>query len=429
LNELRQLLSIWEEHEEKMSKSFSLVPSENALSPLARCAFLADFQSRYFFDDIRLWGNWAFHGGKIIGAVQTDILIPTLQRLTQANHVNVKPISGLNCMTLVLASYCRPGDDILCVPGKMGGHASTCNVARILGLNAGLLPATTAFDLDLDQLAAQLQTAPPRLIYVDQANVLFPIDVVAIAHLVQEYAPEVRLHYDTSHLNGLVLGEILPNPLHIGCNSFGGSTHKTLPGPHKGYLATSDTQIAQAIEDQAAHLVSHHHMADVMAFAITMLEFEQCGGQEYVRQTVANARAFATVLHEAGFGVQGVDRGFTDTHQVWVDVGDFGDNNTLSDRLYDAGLLVNAFESLPGVPKPALRLGLNEVSRYGLKETDIAVLAEAFVDIVRGADIVTVTRRVQRLREQFGVIRYCFESFNEVTTQIQSIGNYSPLAK
>ncbi len=421
MNDLKKLLAIWQAHEEKMQYSFSLVPSENTLSPLARCAFLADFQSRYFFDDVRLWGNWAFHGGKIVGDIQTDILVPILRRLTRAEHVNVKPISGLSCMTLVLASFCRPGDRILCVPSEMGGHASTVNVAEAIGLCASMMPAATAFELDLDRLAEQMRTLRPKLIYIDQANVLFPIDVVAITRLMREHAPEAKLHYDISHINGLVLGGALPNPLDLGAASFGGSTHKTLPGPHKGYVATPDAGMGQLIEDHAAHLVSHHHTSDVVAFAVTMLEFEQCGGREYASQIVKNARAFAGVLHDAGLKVQGADRGFTDTHQVWVDAANVGSANALSDRLYEAGILVNAFGGLPGVPRPALRLGLNEATRYGLKEKDVILLAEAFVAVARGNSPCDVAPRVRRLREQFATPRYCFESFENAVMQVQHL--------
>ncbi len=94
--------------------------------------------------------------------------------------------------------------------------------------------------------------------------------------------------------------------------------------------------------------------------------------------------------------------------------------NTLSNRLYESGILVNAFGGLPGVPRPALRIGLNEATRYGLKENDVAILAEAFVDVIRGTQSRTVAKRVKRLREQFRETHYCFESFGEIVTNVKS---------
>ncbi|MDD5586925.1 MAG: hypothetical protein PHY92_08230, partial [Alphaproteobacteria bacterium] len=297
---LNRLAAMTAAHEEKMERSFSLVPSENSLSPLARLFFLSDMYSRYYFDDDRLWGNWAFPGGKNIGQIQEEIVLPALRRLSGAEFINIKPISGLSGMMAAMSAYAGVGSRMLCVPGSLGGHASTQFVAERLGLAVDFLPPKGLFDFDEGELIKLLSGNDVALIYIDQANVLFPLDISKIRRCLKEAGSNARLHVDSSHLNGLIFGGVLENPLLASADSFGGSLHKSFPGPHKAFFATNDKTIYESFANNAAHLISHHHAADVLALAVALLEFERCDGAGYARSTVSNAQAFAGVLHEEG---------------------------------------------------------------------------------------------------------------------------------
>ena len=200
---LKRFTDLVDGHEAKMSRSFSLIPSENTLSPLAKLFLLSDAYSRYFFDDDLLWGNWAFHGGKYIGQIQNEIVIPSLKRLTKAGHVNVKPVSGLSNMIVSLSAYCPVGSKVLIVPHELGGHLSTKTVAERLGLSVLFLPRKGQFYLDEESLIKLLKQEAISLIYIDQASSLFPLDIANIKKCVIESGAETRIHADTSHINGL----------------------------------------------------------------------------------------------------------------------------------------------------------------------------------------------------------------------------------
>src|SRR4030095_8298663 len=90
-----RIFDILVEHEEKLNRSFSFIPSENILSPLARLAFLSDGFSRYFFDEKETYGRWLFEGGSIIGRIQQEILVPLFRQVGRGSPVNVYPHSGL----------------------------------------------------------------------------------------------------------------------------------------------------------------------------------------------------------------------------------------------------------------------------------------------------------------------------------------------
>ncbi|GAB4566624.1 MAG: serine hydroxymethyltransferase [Rhizobacter sp.] len=394
-------------HEARAAKSFNLTPSENRLSPLATMPFAFDAYSRYFLDDLRLFGQWCFPAGRHLGAIERDVLHPVLKQLACSSHVNVRPISGISCMTIILAALTKPGDLVLVVPASAGGHASTRHVAARLGAEAVDIPFRNPFDIDLDRLRDLLRDRSPRLVYIDQSTLLFPIDAKQIRSLVDQVSPTTLIHYDSSHLNGLVLGGIVANPLERGADSFGGSTHKTLPGPHKGFIATQSVEISKAVEAVTDHFVSQHKMAEVTSLAITLLEFRDCGGVRYAQQTVENARTFAATVAERGLSVAGADRGMTDCHQVWVAAGGRKSLPEQATTLESAGLLVNSFPSLPSIDGPAFRLSLAEFTRMGAQRADAQTLAHAFADVLagdgRGMDA------LQALRHKLARVAYCWD--------------------
>lgn len=208
-----------------------------------------DGYSRYFVDHMELFGEWSFFGGVEAGRIETDLLKPMLSDMAGADHVDVRPISGLNCMTVAMGGLCPAGGTMYTVPVESGGHMSTTTVAERLGIRTVPLPMDGHHAIDLDRLAEQLKTDPPNLVYLDQSTQLFPIDPLPVRELLDQHAPQALLHYDSSHINGLILGGALPNPLDRGAHSFGGSTHKTLPGPHKAFLATNDRRVAEMTDD------------------------------------------------------------------------------------------------------------------------------------------------------------------------------------
>jgi len=54
-------------------------------------------------------------------------------------------------------------------------------------------------------------------------------------------------YYDVSHNAAFIIGKQHPNPLEDGYDAFGGSTHKTIPGPQKAFFATNRKDIYENI--------------------------------------------------------------------------------------------------------------------------------------------------------------------------------------
>jgi glycine hydroxymethyltransferase len=404
------VIEILGEHEAKFRRSFSLIPSENTLSPLARLAFLSDGFSRYFFDEREMSGQWSFQGGSIVGRIQTEILVPLLQRLGQAHYVDVHANSGLSGMMLILMTFARSGSSMISIPQRFGGHPDTRFIGARLGVECHDLPFSDWMTVDLDVLSALVARKQPCLVYLDQATALSTLDWKAIVTTIRgASSTPVHVHVDTSHVNALVWGGQLPNPLSCGADTYGGSTHKTFPGPHKSVLFTNDASIYERLTLTAVNTISHHHMASIIALTISLVEFDMCGGRSYAAQILRNAIAFAAALAGKGFDVQGRAPNYTGTHQVWMSAPPEWTAHDLASRLFEVGVVVNPYSPLPSLGGLGIRMGVNEVTRLGLAEPDMTRLSNFFAAArLETTSLSSLAEEIAGFRSHFSPA-YCFD--------------------
>ncbi|MFB7513145.1 hypothetical protein [Streptomyces sp. NPDC056144] len=382
---LDDVLRLLAEHEEDAGRTLSMVPSENATSGLAKLPLILDPYHRYFFNETGEDTRWHFRGAQRLRSLETALTVPLLEELGRADYVSTKPLSGLNAMTLALGTLGgEPGSTVATIAPENGGHYATPSVAQRLGLNVEYLRGPDPHGLDLDHAARLLSRTRPALVYVDQSHCLFPLDVRSLVETVRAASPETLVHVDASHWFGLILAGVFPNPLDEGADSFGGSTHKTFPGPQKAVLLTRDPDIEKRIRDAQDYLISSHHFAATISLGIALLEFRDFGGIEYARAVVANTKEFGRLLTERGLTVVAADRGYSAGHQLWLDTEADGiAPKTAADRLAAAGIKVNFLDGLPGFTGQGVRIGLNEPTYHGLSGTDFDELADVFATAVR----------------------------------------------
>tara|TARA_B100000749_G_scaffold230136_1_gene186582 strand:- start:19 stop:495 length:477 start_codon:yes stop_codon:yes gene_type:complete len=156
-----------------------------------------------------------------------------------------------------------------------------------------------------------------------------------------------------------------------------------------------------------------------------MLEF----GTEYAEQVIKNAKMFAQSLYNAGLNVLAEKNGFTKSHQIVVDVSEYGDGGTVEESLEKAGIICNR-QLLPGDIKAGrhymhpggIRFGTSEITRLGMKESDMKELAVFIKRVIIGKEEPSkVSDDVADYREAFQKIHYAFDNDVEAYDYIQII--------
>ena len=154
--------------------------------------------------------------------------------------------------------------------------------------------------------------------------------------------------------------------------------------------------------------VSNHHLGTLVGVLMATYEMNHFK-DEYQAKVIANAKAFARALKDAGLDVAGDPAiHFTETHQVLVDVG-YSHGPEIARRLEANNIICNyqANTDEEGfTASGALRMGVSEMTRFGMEEDDFRTLAGLMHDVVVKDN--SVIDQVKTLREQFSELQFCF---------------------
>lgn len=382
-------------HQKAFNERLYLVASENSPSITARLAFLTDVINRYYFP---LEGNksWAFPGNEWLEAIHNRCE-RLLKELTGAKYVNIRPISGINAMTIALASLTRGWDTIATFSPENGGHSTTSVIARRLGAKTAWLPYNQKeFTLDIEAIPEFIAREKISLVYLDQAHILFPHRLKELRFVVPK---EIPIYYDGSHVMGLIFGRNFQDPLQEGATLLGGSTHKTIPGPHKAFIATNDDVLYEKIWPYARRFVSHEHGGDIAALTI-ILEEMRGKWEEYAMRVVQNAQYFAKLLQAKGFFVAATEHGFTKSHQIWVDIDQYKEAFEAVKLLASHNIIVNSINAPSILGRLSLRIGVQEITYLGANETTMEAIADIFEEIFlkKNESIENIRHRVAEIK-------------------------------
>jgi glycine hydroxymethyltransferase len=309
-----------------------------------------------------------------------------------------------------------------------GGHISSGRkdfsgtAGSVHGLDVDYFPFDRyEMNIDVDKAKQKIEKMakeegkPPKLGMFGGSLFLFPHPVRELAEALHNVGATVA--YDAAHVAGLIAGGLFQDPLREGADVVCLSTHKTLFGPQGGAVLSFEKYAEQIKKATFPSNTSNHHLHHLAGKAVAfaeMLEF----GKQYAKQVVANAKALGQGLHERGLSLLGEHKGFTETHQIAVDVTKYALGGDVEKALETANIIVNR-QLLPGdiqagrhYQNPGgIRIGVSEVTRLGMKENEMAEVAELIKRIVIDKqDPKKVKGDVLEFRKDFQKVHYCFPS-------------------
>jgi glycine hydroxymethyltransferase len=335
------------------------------------------------------------------------LAIDRAKQLFGAEHANVQPHSGSGANMAVYFSFLKPGDKMLTMDLSHGGHLTHGNKANFSGrffeiVHYGVRPADER--IDYDQLARMAQEHKPRMITVGASAYPRIIDFERMGHIARESG--ALLLADIAHIAGLVATGLHPSPIPH-ADFVTTTTHKTLRGPRGGLILCRE-KYAKEIDSQTFPGIQGGPLMHVIAAkAVCLLEALQPAFRTYQQQVLRNAAALADGMRRNSFRLVS---GGTENHLMLVDVGSRNlTGKECQAALDEAGITVNKntipFETRSPFQASGIRLGTPAVTTRGMKETEMAAVAdmisEVLLDVKNTGAIAKVRERVRELTAAF----------------------------
>ena len=399
-------------HDEwRATECLNLNPAETLISRSARRLLDADLATRvtegYPGDKYYPHGRQNDFIDEIEG-----ILIATARDLFEADYVEWRPVSTSMANATVYFALLEPGDGILAHDADHGGNDSynSDGPPQLARLPVSPIPQLDSFRIDVDALREKALALRPRLIVVGASNVLFPYPLETIREIADSVGALVL--YDAAHLGLLIATKDFQDPLREGAHIVTVSTHKNLCGPVGGMILTNEAELAEKMMAlQYPTFVQTRDLNKYAAAAISFLEMKAFGAA-YSRQMISNAQALGAALENVGFALYGSDDGYTRTHQLMLDLRE-ADPPSFEHRLLESNILLTLTHVLGDESRgfrTASRLATHEITRQGMKESDMETVAGLLRAASEGASTERVRVEIKEFLTCFPSLQYSFDS-------------------
>ena len=425
-DECNHVFDLLKRHHEWFQKCIPLIASENIPSPAVREALTTDFGNRY----AEGWpGERVYAGCRFIDQVEFKC-IELMKKLFNAEFVDVRPISGVVANLVVYTAFTEPGDVMMALSIPAGGHITMGKkrlggtAGAVHGLVVEYLPLDyQELTIDVDRAKSAIQKLvsegkPPKLVMFGASVFPFPHPLKELAETI--HSVDATVGYDAAHVAGLIGGGQFQDPLREGADVVSLSTHKTFFGPQHGGVLSWEKHAEKIKRAAFPGMLSNHHLHAVAGVTIACAELLEFG-KEYTSQIVKNAKALAQALYERGFNVLAEHKGFTQSHVILIDITKQGDGGTIEETLEKANIIINR-NLLPWDIKEGrhfmhpggIRLGVSEITRLGMKESEMTEIAEFIKRVIMDKEPLEKVRAdVAEFRRDYQKVHYCFENTTE----------------
>ncbi len=387
--------------EQRQSEGLELIPSENYVSQDVLTALGSVFTNKYSEG----YPGKRYYGGQELTDQIEQLAIDRAKQLFNADHANVQPHSGAPANEAVYSAWCEPGDTILAMDLSHGGHLThgspVTRSAHLYNFVRYKMKNVETGEIDYDELRALALEHKPKIILAGFSAYPRELDYEKFAAIGNEVG--ALLMADMAHIAGLIAGGVAKNPFDYGFHVITTTTHKTLRGPRGGLILSKGVvgnplKAPEKTLENIPTLIDRSvfpgmqggpHMHVIAAKAVAFGEALQPEFKEYAKQVVRNAAVLADELKDRGFKLV---TGGTSNHLILADVySSFGIDGKVAEVAIDkTGLTLNA-NAIPDDPMPmfrpsGIRLGTPALTTRGLREADMARIAEWMLQAINNRD-------------------------------------------
>lgn len=388
------------EEEKRQRGKLELIASENFVSEAVREAQGSVLTNKY----AEGYPGRRYYGGCEFVDMAEKLAQERARQLFDAEYANVQPHSGSQANMAVFFAVLQPGDTVLGMDLRQGGHLTHGSPVSFSGRLFNVVSYGVRKDteqIDYDQVARLAREHRPKMIIAGASAYPRIIDFSRFRQIAKEVA--AYLMVDMAHIAGLVCAGLHPSPVPHS-DFVTSTTHKTLRGPrgglilsHSNYTKMLDSQIFPGIQGGPL-------MHVIAAKAVAFREALQPSFKEYQKRVVADAVTLAEELK--AFGYRMVSGG-TDNHMMLIDLSPRGmTGRTAEETLDKAGITVNKNAIPFDIQKPqvtsGIRIGTPALATRGLAPQHMKTVA-SFMH--RGLEAVGDEQTLKLLRAE--VAEFC----------------------
>ena len=388
---------------ERQNSHLELIASENFTSQAILEATGSVFTNKY----AEGYPGKRYYGGCEFTDIVEDLARERAKKLFHAEYANVQPHSGSQANEAAYASVLSPGDTILGLNLAHGGHLTHGHPLNFSGKTYKIVPYGVSRDterIDYDELAKLADEHKPKMIIAGGSAYPRTLEFPRFRQIADSVGALFLV--DMAHFSGLVAAGLHPNP-NEWADIVTSTTHKTLRGPRSGLILAKE-KYGAAIDKSLFPGVQGGPLVHVMAAKAVC--FREAATPEFVaysRQVLANARALAEGLQEAGFRIVS---GGTDTHVLLADVFAKGiRGKEAQSALESANITANRnaipFDTNPPFNPSGMRFGSPAVTTRGFREPqirEVAGLIAQVLDNIQSEEVINQVRlAVRALTDQF----------------------------
>jgi len=369
----------------RQSETLELIASENLTSPAILEALGTLLTNKYAegYPGRRYYGGT----GEVIDKIET-LAVERAKQLFGADYVNVQPHAGSQANAAVYMAVCQPGDRVMGMDLSAGGHLTHGSPANFSGKlyeihSYGVNRETERIDYDdVQKLAEQVR---PKMLIAGFSAYSRIVDWERMRAIADSVG--ATLFVDMAHVAGLVAGGVYPSPIpHASITTT--TTQKTLRGAWGAIvLCTNDWQ--KAIDSAVfPGIQGGPLMHAIAAKAVCFGEALKPDFKIYSKQVVVNAMAMAARLSDRGLRLV---TGGTDNHLMLIDLRpQKRTGKQVQDVADTVGITLNRnsipFDDASKFNPSGVRVGTPLVTTRGMREAEMAVIADCIADLVERID-------------------------------------------
>lgn len=373
--------------EKRQKETLMLIPSENYASNKVR-EFVGSRLSNKYSEGYSK--RRYYQGNCFIDEIET-LAIEKAKKLFKVPHANVQPYSGSPANSEILFALANYGDKIMGLMLSAGGHLTHGHPDITF---SGKYFKSVQFGLDKDglldykKIEELAKKEKPKIMIIGTTAYPLAFDWAKFGKIADSI--NAYLVADISHVSGLILGGVYPNPSNF-AHVLMTTTHKTLRGPRGAIIMVTEKGIKKDPElpskiDKAVFpgLQGGPHNNTTAGIAEALIEADSPDFKKYALQIVKNAKTLANYLKDGGLTLVG---GKTECHLMVVDLRPLKlSGNIVAEALEVAGVVVNR-NSVPNDPMPpfypsGIRLGTPAVATRGMKEKEMKKIADWILEVV-----------------------------------------------